>query len=132
MAEKNPDARRRFARIASICGLFLLSMIFAALPVAADKHGGSGGSGDNAAMTGQRHDGDDQAKDMNDNDANEHQGVMDNDANAHHDMMNNDADDHGAVDNDADDDHGVADNDANDNDEDDVPLTMGMAMPLSR
>ena len=141
MAQRNLGARRRLARIVSIGGLFLLSMVFAALPVAADKHGGgSGGSGDNAGATSQKHDGDDRAKDLVDNDANEHEGVVDNDANEHHDMVDNDANEHqgvadnddandnDALDNDANDTDRDANNEVNDNDDDDAPPAM--VMPL--
>ena len=122
MAQRNLGARRRLARIVGIGGLFLLSMIFAALPVAADKHGGdsgsSGKSGDKVETTSQKHDGDDHAKDMVDNDANEHQGVADDD----------DANDNDAMDNDANDNDRDANNEVNDNDDDDAPPAM--VMPL--
>ena len=136
MAQRNLGARRRLARIVSIGGLFLLSMVFAALPVAADKHGGSGGSGDNAGATSQKHDGDNHAKDMVDNDANEQEGVVDDDANEHHDLVDNDADDTPGVMDDDNDNPGVADDDANDdanhevndNDDDDAPPLVMMPM----
>jgi hypothetical protein len=117
MAQKNSGARRRFARIVSICGLFLLSLIFASLPVAADKHGGGGGgdhgSGGKVEATGQKHDGGNHMQDMDDNDANEHQDMDDNDANDHQGVADNDANKHhDAVDNDANEDHDANDDDA--------------------
>lgn len=130
MAPKNLSARRRLLRIVSICGLFLLTAAFAAMPVAADKHGGSSGKdGDKVAMNGDNgaNRGPGNVADMHDaDDANEHQGVADNDANEHQGAVAHDANDanehQGVADNDANEHPGAVDNDANDNDDDDAPI----------
>lgn len=130
MASKTPlTARRRFARLACICGLFLLSAAFAAMPVAADKHGGgsnSGKSGDKVEMNdnhganrgpgnaGDANRGPGKVDDDMNEDANEHQGMVDNDANEHQ----------GAVNHDANDNDDAVENEPNDNDDDDMPTTV--------
>lgn len=94
MELRNLGGRRRFARMVSICALFLLSAAFAAMPVAADKHGSNSGqgSGDKVEMNdnhganrgpGNVHDANLGVAKVDDDvdDANEHQGVVDNDAN---------------------------------------------------
>lgn len=71
--------RRWFARIASICGLCLLSVAFAAMPVAADKHGGNSGTGsDDKVQTGQRHDGDSHRQDQATNEPGDDRGMAEN------------------------------------------------------
>lgn len=122
MATENVSARRRFARMVSICGLFLLSAAFAAMPVAADKHGSGGsgkGSGDKVEMN--NNPGANQAKvddDVND-DANEHQGMVDNDANEHQ----------GAAVHDAKDDDADAENEPKDDDDAATPIMMPLTAP---
>jgi hypothetical protein len=134
MAQETLRTRKRLARIISICGLFLLSAAFAALPVAADKGGGNDRGDGNKVETGQMHDRDNHGQGVADKDVNDHHDMVDNDANEHHDMADNDANDdanerHDAVDNDTNEPPATADNDANDNDDDDVAMPMMAPAP---
>lgn len=101
--------RRRFARMASIGGLFLLSVAFAAMPVAADKHGGNGGTGsDDKVQAGQKHDDASHGQDRVANEPGDDRGMVENEPGDDRGMVENEpGDDKGQAENEPGDDHGV-------------------------
>lgn len=123
-------ARRRFARIASVGGLFLLSMIFAALPVAADKHGGnSGGGSDDTVQTGQQHhDGDSRGQGRIANEPGDDRGMAEDEPGDDRGMVENEpGDDKGQAGNEPGDDNGVDANGAGI-----IPVLVSAAMNTRR
>lgn len=124
-----PGARRRFARIAGVCGLFLLSMVFAALPVAADKHGGDSGRGsDDTAQTGQHHDGDSRGQGRVANKPGDDHGIAENEPGDDRGMVENEpGDDKGQAENEPGDDNGVDANGARI-----IPVLVSAAMNTRR